>query len=99
MRLHATQTTTSQVNVDVDPLHAFEELKKLVYSNVGLRHDWYLNKSGQIVEDEDNYTSHSWTDTKVRIETPTEEQLAVINSFSCISKLIYKTILSNGSTL
>lgn len=77
MKVKGSHTSSTYVEVEISPSDAFKALKKLILDAHGFPYDAYVNSKGQIVVDEEYYTSHSWFEEKMINANPTPSQLKV----------------------
>lgn len=63
MQVKGIQTIRENVVIDVDPNDIMNQLKERVFRDLGVPVDVYFNKHGELCQDEEHHTSHSWTTT------------------------------------
>lgn len=78
MRLRGIQHISSNVEIEVRPLEAYGELKRLILSKHGIDKNAYVSRDNKIVVDEDFCGSHRGTETTVIDENPTKEKLELM---------------------
>lgn len=86
MKVKGSHTTTNVVEVDVRPDDALKELVALMKDAHGFPRDSYVNEKGQIVRDEEYYTSHSWFEERIVNANPTPAQLEVFTAIDAFRK-------------
>ena len=77
MKVKGSHTTTTRVEVDVEPVDAYKELKRLILTAHGFPVNAYVNNKNEIVVDEEYHTSHSWFEEKIINPKPTNDQLKI----------------------
>lgn len=70
MQVKGVQTIRENVIIDVNPNDVMMQLKDRVFRDLGVPTDVYLNKNGELCQDEEHHTSHSWHTTKVIEASP-----------------------------
>lgn len=63
MQVKGIQTIRENVVIDVNPNDMMNQLKERVLRDLGVPVDVYFNKNGELCQDEEHHTSHSWTTT------------------------------------
>ena len=86
MKVKGSHTTTNVVDVDVRPDDALKELVALMKDAHGFPRDSYVNEKGQIVRDEEYYTSHSWFEERIVNANPAPAQLEVFTAIDAFRK-------------
>lgn len=88
MKIKGKKTEVSTVEVELEPLEALKTLREHCFKSLGLQDGCYV-EDGKIVVYEEVYGgSHSWTDRKVIVSSPTTAQLTAMTTFSTLSNLI-----------
>lgn len=88
MKIAGTRTEVSRIEVDVSPRDMVENLRRWILSVHKLPTDAYIDDKGQIVEDEEHYTSHSWTTTRVVRDAPTNEETQLIKTLEALNQIV-----------
>lgn len=91
MIIRGTQTEHRKVQITVHPYDIFVELgnKALRTLDKNLNVDCFINDKGQIAENVEYFTSHSWDSEEVRIAEPTEAQLEAVKAFKLLKSLVH----------
>lgn len=76
-------------DVWIDPARVTSSLREHIYNKLQIPAGAYLDKQNRLCVDEDHYTSHSWTTTKIIDEAPSQEIVEVIHAFRTISKHVW----------
>jgi hypothetical protein len=76
---------TTRAEFDVLASDALRALRKQVLNGAGLRDDYYI-KDGQIVVDQECWTSHSSIETQVVVADPTDRQMNLMLAFMWIAE-------------
>lgn len=92
MKIAGTRTEVSRIEVDVSPRDMVDNLRRWILSTHKLPVDAYINDKGQIVDDEEHYTSHSWTTTRVVREAPTEDEVRLVKTLEALIKIVGQTL-------
>lgn len=86
MQVKGVQTIRENVIIDVNPNDMMAQLKDRVLKDLGVPTDVYFNKNGELCQDEEHHTSHSWT-TTTKIEA-SPETLADVKTMLDAVKLV-----------
>jgi hypothetical protein len=86
MRVKGSFTTTTEVNVSPDD--ALWALRVEVLRIKGIDVNAYIDDKKRLVKNEDQWTSHSWTETVVLNENPGDETVDLIKAFELIERVI-----------
>lgn len=73
-------------DVWIEPSRVKLSLQAHIYNKLQIPFDAYIDAQGRLCRDEELYTSHSWTETKIINEAPSEEIVEVIKAFKVINK-------------
>jgi len=90
MKLKGWETTSRNVEIEVEPMKMVSALKSCVFEKLEIPSDAYIDNQGRLVYDIEHHTSHSWFETVVLFEKPSKEQLHAIQTFSDLYDLVQK---------
>lgn len=75
MRIRVSKTLLE--DVDIDSSNMKEIAIKVVCDVFKFNYGWYINNNGDLCEDEEVHTSHSWTTTEI-VRKATSEDINIL---------------------
>jgi len=89
VKVEGTEEISRSVEIDISLDAAWGAVRREILDKHGIPSDAYV-KDGKICETVEYYGSHRWEEETVAIESPSAEQIKVLEAVKKIEKIVWK---------